>query len=235
MLLLLFYQLKSGILEKNYFKHPLVILLFAYLAWIVICSVTSTHPLISFKSILARLWFIIPVFVFGPVLLNTERIVNRFFWALTIGTAIVIIYTVINHASYGFGEKESHWVMSPFYKDHTIYGAAVALVVPFPIMLYLKNKQTPLVAFILGALFLIILIGLYFSYTRAAWLSVFGALAIVSLVVFRIKFKVIFPVGMAVLLVLLFNIDKLQMELERNKTEHTTEAFDERLDRKSVV
>ena len=92
MLLLLFYQLKSGILEKNYFKHPLVILLFAYLAWIVICSVTSTHPLISFKSILARLWFIIPVFVFGPVLLNTERIVNRFFWALTIGTAIDNLY-----------------------------------------------------------------------------------------------------------------------------------------------
>lgn len=229
MLLLLFYQLKSGILEKNYFKHPLVILLFAYLAWIVICSVTSTHPLISFKSILARLWFIIPVFVFGPVLLNTERIVNRFFWALTIGTAIVIIYTVINHASYGFGEKESHWVMSPFYKDHTIYGAAVALVVPFPIMLYLKNKQTPLVAFILGALFLIILIGLYFSYTRAAWLSVLGALAIVGLVVFRIKFKVIFPVGLVVLMVLLFNLDNLQMELARNKTEHTTEAFDERL------
>jgi len=36
-------------------------------------------------------------------------------------------------------------------------------------------------------------------------------------------------VGLVVLMVLLFNLDNLQMELARNKTEHTTEAFDERL------
>jgi O-antigen ligase len=179
--------------------------------------------------LISRLWFIIPVLFFGPVLLKREHAITSFFWLLTIGTVLVILFTIVNHASYGFGEKESHWVMSPFYKDHTIYGAAVALVVPFPIMLFLMKKQTPLYSFILGVLFLIILLGLYFSYTRAAWLSVLGAFSILLLVLFKVRFNYVLLVGVLALSVLFWKQDAIQMELARNKTEHTTEAFDERL------
>ncbi len=162
MLLLVFYELKTNLINQRFLRHPIVLILIGYLAWLIICSITSTHPLISFKSILSRLWFIIPVFFFGQVLLFKEKAISRFFWLLTLGTSIVILFTLLNHASYAFGEKESHWVMSPFYKDHTIYGAAVALVVPFPIMLFLMKKQSALLSFILGLLFLIIMLGLYF-------------------------------------------------------------------------
>ncbi|MFM7595240.1 MAG: O-antigen ligase family protein [Flavobacteriales bacterium] len=229
MLLLIFYELKSNLIAHQFIKQPLVLILIAYLSWLIICSITSTHPLISFKSILSRLWFIIPVFFFGPLLLSKEKALSNFFWLLTIGTTLVILYTILNHASYGFGEKESHWVMSPFYKDHTIYGAAVALVVPFPIMLFLLKKQSPLRAFVLGGLFLIIMLGLFFSYTRAAWLSVFGAMIVLSLVLFKVRFNLLLIVAGVALITLIWNRDTIQMELARNKTEHTTEAFDERI------
>ena len=229
MLLLVFYELKTNLINQRFLRHPIVLILIGYLAWLIICSITSTHPLISFKSILSRLWFIIPVFFFGQVLLFKEKAISRFFWLLTLGTSIVILFTLLNHASYAFGEKESHWVMSPFYKDHTIYGAAVALVVPFPIMLFLMKKQSALLSFILGLLFLIIMLGLYFSYTRAAWLSVFGATTILALVIFKVRFNVVFALGLLALITLVWKRDDIQMELARNKTEHTTEAFDERL------
>ena len=229
MLLLVYYQFKSVLIQPQFFRHPIILVLIGYLAWLFICSITSTHPLVSFKSLISRLWFIIPVLFFGPVLLKREHAITSFFWLLTIGTVLVILFTIVNHASYGFGEKESHWVMSPFYKDHTIYGAAVALVVPFPIMLFLMKKQTPLYSFILGVLFLIILLGLYFSYTRAAWLSVLGAFSILLLVLFKVRFNYVLLVGVLALSVLFWKQDAIQMELARNKTEHTTEAFDERL------
>ena len=229
MLLLVFYELKTNLINQRFLRHPIVLILIGYLAWLVICSITSTHPVVSFKSILSRLWFIIPVFFFGPVLLFKDHAISRFFWLLTIGTALVIVFTLLNHAGYGFGEKESHWVMSPFYKDHTIYGAAVALVVPFPVMLFLMKKQSALMSFILGLLFLVIMLGLYFSYTRAAWLSVFGATTVLALVIFKVRFNVVFALGLLALITLVWKRDDIQMELARNKTEHTTEAFDERL------
>jgi O-antigen ligase len=143
--------------------------------------------------------------------------------------SLVVIYTIINHAGYQFGERESHWVMFPFYKDHTIYGAAVALVTPFPVMLFLSKRQSALSSAVLLALFVIILFGLYFSYTRAAWLSVFGAAAVFSLVYFRVHFRwILLGLLVSALMYIKFG-DRIQMELARNKVEHTTESFDDRL------
>lgn len=229
MILLLFTQLQNSILPKGITKHPITLLLFAYIAWLLICSIASTHPLISFKSVISRLWYIIPCFLFGPIFFKDIRTIHRFFWLFCIGMCLVICYTVFNHALYGFGEKESHWVMSPFYKDHTIYGAAIALILPLPITLYLLKKQSALNKFILTAMTLIILVGLYFSYTRAAWLSVLGAMLILVLVILRIKFKYVAVLFLVSSYFLINNYDSIQMELARNKTEHTTEAFDERL------
>lgn len=135
----------------------------------------------------------------------------------------------MNHAGYNFGEKESHWVMSPFYKDHTIYGAAVALVTPFPVMLFFSKRQSALSSAVLITLLIIILVGLYFSYTRAAWLSVLGAAGVFALVYFRVHFRWIL-LGLLVSAVVYIKFgDRIQMELARNKVEHTTESFDDRL------
>jgi O-antigen ligase len=142
---------------------------------------------------------------------------------------MVIIYTLIHHSFYGFGEKEGHWVMSPFFKDHTIYGAAVALVLPLSVGLYLHKRHNPLVQVTLLSLIVIILIGLVLSYTRAAWLSVLGSIAIAFVIYYKISWKPIAILAAVGLLIILIRWDQIQMELERNKYEHTTEAFDERI------
>jgi len=121
---------------------------------------------------------------------------------------------VVHHAGFAFGEKESHWVMSPFYKDHTIYGAAVALVLPFPLVLYFSQRQSPLNTAVLMVFFLIILTGLYFSYTRAAWLSVLGALGVLLIVYFRIPFRWVMFVAAIGLFGFIKYGEKIQMEPE---------------------
>ncbi|MBM3164338.1 MAG: O-antigen ligase family protein [Bacteroidetes bacterium] len=229
MLLLVANKIKSDGLGWNEYKHPLFVMLFFYLSWLVISSIPSTNPLVSSKALLSKLWFVVPCLFFAHLFLTDWRAIRRFFWFFTCGMALVVVYTIVNHAGYHFGEKESHWVMSPFYKDHTIYGAAVALVTPFPVMLFFFKRQSALSSMVLLTLFIIILLGLYFSYTRAAWLSVLGAAGVFALVYFRIDFRWILLGLLAVAVVYIKFGDQIQLELARNKAEHTTESFDDRL------
>jgi O-antigen ligase len=119
--------------------------------------------------------------------------------------------------------------MYPFFKDHTIYGATVALSIPISISLLLIVKQRPLTQFLLLLMAIILLLGLYFSYTRAAWLSVIIALAIGLSVHIKLKKQLIIGAGILLLLFVTFKWDSIQLELSRNKQDHTTEDFGERL------
>ena len=143
--------------------------------------------------------------------------------------SIAITYTVIVHAGYGFGEKEGHWVMWPFFKDHTIYGSTIAFTTPLIFGLYFSKKHSPLIQVLLLSLIFITLLGLYFSYTRAAWLSVIIALLVLAAIKLKIKFSILASIALFSLATLYFSWDNIQMELERNKYEHTTEEFGEKL------
>ena len=229
LLILAAYQLRRNLIEGTHLKSWVMFFLFLYLSWLFITSIVSSNPFVSFKFILARLWYVVPCLVFGPIFFSTLKSIKQFFWLYLIGTSIVVVYTVFNHATYAFGEKESHWVMAPFFKDHTIYGAILALVTPFPVMLLLVDKGSLLKRVVLVSLMIIILIGLYFSYTRAAWLSVFGAGLILIVVLSKVKFAYVFGALSLLIIFLLGNVDVIQMELARNKEEHTTEDFNKRL------
>ena len=229
MLLFLVYQIRRPLLHKDSWKNPIIWAVSFYLFWLFITSITSENPLVSFKFLLARLWFILPVLFFGTYIFKDPTNIKRFIWLFIAGMLITIVYTLVVHASYRFGEKEGHWVMWPFFKDHTIYGAIVALAVPLIFGIYFSKKHTPLLqAIILSSMF-IILVGLYFSYTRAAWLSIFAAIGVWILIRLKIKFSLIATVSLTLGAILYVSWDAIQMELARNKSEHTTEEFGEKL------
>ncbi|OFZ08756.1 MAG: hypothetical protein A3D92_21865, partial [Bacteroidetes bacterium RIFCSPHIGHO2_02_FULL_44_7] len=232
MLLLLMQQIKKNQIDPDFWKHPLVWAVGFYLFWIFITSITSTHPGVSFKFLLAKLWFIIPLLVFGHRIFSKVKNIRIFLWLFCVAMTIAVLYTLIVHASYGFGEKEGHWVMWPFFKDHTIYGATVALVLPLIVGLFATRKSAnygPLTQWILIIMIGIVLVGLYYSYTRAAWLSVVVALVVLLFIRFKVRFSILASIGVIALLFVIFSWDSIQMELERNKFEHTTEEFGERL------
>ena len=222
-------QLHRSFMPKNLWRQPILFSVGIFLTWIFISSITSSHPIVSFKFLLAKLWFIVPVLFFGIHFFQKEKNRIAFIWLFLISSCIVVIYTITRHAIYAFGEKESHWVMSPFFKDHTIYGAIIALNVPLVFGLYLYKKHAPLIQAVIIAMIVLILAGLYFSYTRAAWLSVFGCLFIGGLIYYKVNWKPLAGIAAIILLVVLFKWDSIQMELARNKQDHTTESFDERL------
>lgn len=229
MLLFLMIQIRKPIIQPEIWKNPIVWAVGFYLFWVFITSITSSDPVASFKFLLARIWFIVPLLIFGSSIFSESKNIKRFIWLFLIGMMITITYTLVIHASYRFGEKESHWVMWPFFKDHTIYGAIVALIVPLVFGLYFSKKHHPLIQAVILGFIGITLLGLFFSYTRAAWLSVFAAMGVWALIKFRIKFSLLVSSALIIGTILFFSWDAIQMDLERNKSEHTTEEFGERL------
>ena len=230
MLFFILLQIQKPFINKELWKNPIVLALGFYLFWIFITSITSTDPVTSLKYLLSRLWFIVPIVIFGPTFIVNSQNIKRFIWLFIIGMMIAITYTLIVHASYQFGEKEGHWVMWPFFKDHTIYGAIVALSVPLVFGLYFSKKHHPLVQATIIGFISITLLGLYFSYTRAAWLSVFAAIGVWGLIRFKIKFRFIAGIAVFIGALLFFSWDAIQMNMAKNKSEHTTEDFGKKLE-----
>lgn len=229
MLILLFFQFKTPFVDKQIWKHPIIISVLVFISWMFVTAITSSNVLVSFKFILSKLWFIVPILFFGTHFFKKEANRNWFILLFIIATSCTIIYTLIHHSTYDFGEKAGHWVMSPFFKDHTIYGAIIAMIIPLLLAWYFSEKHAPLIQISLIAMIIIVFLGLYFSYTRAAWLSVAIAIIVGLIIHFKVNFKLLLFLASVACIFLFFQWDTIQMELARNTHEHTTEAFDERI------
>ena len=226
---LLMMQTQKNIIPSYVWKNPIVWAVSFYLTWIFITSITSTDPIASFKCLLARIWFIVPLLFFGPKVFRKVKNIERFLWLFSVSMVLVIMYTLVVHASYGFGEQEGHWVMWPFFKDHTIYGSTVAFIVPMLCGLYFYKKHDPLIQVVLITLIGITLLGLYYSYTRGAWLSLFASVGVLAVIKLKIKFKWLALTAFAGLVFLFFSWDAIEIEMSRNKLEHTTEEFGDKI------
>jgi len=203
-------------IDRRVFRHPVSIALYFYLIWMFLTSITSEFPLVSFKFFLARLWFVIPIYFFGVMVMRNFRNIPRFIWAYVISLIIVIAWTISQHALNGFSEHSAHWVMSPFYNDHTSYGAVIAMFIPIVfglIFYYQKSSQRFFSALVLS----ILLVAIYLSISRAAWASVIFALGVFVLIRFRIRLSWIFT-ALAILIFFLWSFQgQILMKLERNK------------------
>jgi len=121
-MLLFLYKQFFGKIKKDerIVNHPITLAILFNLSWIFITSLTSEDPLISFKFLLSRMWFIVPIYFFG-IWFFRKGVKNMyaFLWMYIIPLTLVLLVTLVKHASYGFSEEVGHWIMSPFFKDHT--------------------------------------------------------------------------------------------------------------------
>jgi putative inorganic carbon (hco3(-)) transporter len=218
-LLKLFYE---GKLDRKLVYHPISLSILFYLGWMLITCVTSDLPAVSFKYFLSKMWFVVCFYYYGYFLFQKIQNINRFLWAYCIPFVLVIGYTVFEHSQYGFDQKTANWVMSPFYNDHTAYGAMLAFFVPGLLGLSFMKDRPLFQRAIAFLFFLIFILAVVLSYSRAAWVSLAGALAFFSVLYFRINFKFIL-LSMVVLVIAYFSFrEQLLVKLERNRQDSST-------------
>jgi putative inorganic carbon (HCO3(-)) transporter len=227
LIIICFNQLRKNQFDKELIRHPIALIFMFQLLWIGITCISSELPMVSLKFMLMKMWFIIPIFFYGVIFFKKESRIMWFIWLYIGALTVVVLYTLTNHAINGFDEETGHWVMYPFFKDHTSYGAILALVYPVLVGLLLgKKNSTQMRIFIIG---LIVLFGfaIIMSYTRAAWLSLFGALAIYFLIRFKVKFKYLAILGLGVGIYIAASWTSLMHAAEKNNSEHATENMND--------
>ena len=88
LLLLLMQQTQKNMLNRYIWRNPIVWAVGFYLFWMFITSMTSSSPMISFKFLLSRLWFIIPLLFFGTRVFIKPKNVRTFIWLFIIAMCI---------------------------------------------------------------------------------------------------------------------------------------------------
>ncbi len=174
--------------DKHLSNHPVSYVIYMGLLWMLLTSFTSELPVVSLKYLVSRLWFVVPFYFLAALMFKKMANIRKFFWLYLSALVGVIIYTLVIHSQYGFNEEAGHWVMSPFYNDHTAYGAALAMFVPVVIGFIFYPGSSKMNRALAVIALLILAAGLIFSYGRAAWLSVAAAFGVFVLIVLRIKF-----------------------------------------------
>ena len=181
--------LYEGNYDRNVARHPIAITIYCLFIWMIVTTITSEMPLVSIKFIASRLWFVVPSFFFCALLFKKPKYIDWFIWLYIASLCIVVVYTTIIHAQHGFDNDSAHWVMSPFYNDHTAYGAALAIYLILAITyVFIPGLTTRNKIFILGAVALLSL-AMVLSSCRAAWVSLAASLAVLVCVLLKIKFR----------------------------------------------
>ncbi|OQX96408.1 MAG: hypothetical protein B6I20_14440 [Bacteroidetes bacterium 4572_117] len=216
----------SGI-KKEYIQHPVSIAIILYLVWMSITSISSSMPFISFKFLLAKLWFIIPMYFFSLAIFQKEKNINTTIWLYILPLLFVIFYAINQHLGYGLFDKlAAHTVMTPFYKDHTSYGAILSMYWPVLFgFLFWPNISVIKKLFIFIVL-LIFSLALLLSYTRAAWISLTAAIIFGLLVYLKVKIRYLIIIGLAIISVLFVYRFEISDRLSKNKQDSSAKIDD---------
>lgn len=228
LLMLFLFRLASGAkIEKKILAHPVSIMVWIYLFWILVTSITSSMPLVSFKFLLVKIWFVAGVYLMGIYLFENSANYSRFVWLYTLSLMVVIGYTVSRHLGYGLTDKQAaHYVMNPFYKDHTSYGAMLAMFLPFMMLFSFNSYSKSNFRWIARLVLVILAVALILSYTRAAWLSLVVAMGVWILIRLKIRFKTMVITAISILAVVLVFQKQIVMYLERNDEESSSDLVE---------
>ena len=183
---------------QGIFRHGLLLKISVlWVFWLLATTCFSTMPGVSAKYFVVsagQFW----VF-FGGMVLFPGLWPACLRW-LTVSMLGVVVFALVQHSFYGFRPDQSNLAPMPFFADHTVYAAVLAMVVGWRL-----GKPNPQ-SLITNSL---ALAGLYFSFCRAAWLSVAAAGLLGGLLIFWKHRRWLFGVAGLMVGVLVLQRDKI--------------------------
>lgn len=175
-------------LDPKIVSHPISIAIFVYLGWMLLTCITSELPVVSIKFWLSKIWFTTACYwMLIQFVKDDKKKAVRYFNCYAVALAIVVLITTYKHSLTGFDDFHGHFIMSPFYNDHTAYGAVLAFFLPITAScLFLPDNSKGMKIFY-AALTVILAVGFYLSFSRAAWISLVVAIGVLIVLKLRIK------------------------------------------------
>ncbi len=172
-------------LMKDLWKGVINSLLALEIIWLVVCTLNSELMLVSAKYTFIRICYAGVFFFLALQWMRKEKKPEQLILLYLAGMALPIVNTLVRHGTLDFLPQTSYQMPKPFYNDHTVYGACLAFVIPMIGVLtfyHLRKATSAFIKYGFLVLFILLLSVEFLSYSRAAWLSLGGALGLYMLI-----------------------------------------------------
>lgn len=224
LILMIFKIFISREINREILFNPISLISFCILGWFFITSLTSTMPGVSLKSFITRLWFFAGFYLLAAELFGKTERIRYYFYSYIAGMVPVVIYYLVRMWQAGiFNQKAAYKAIRPFFNDHTAFGAALAFCIPVIVYFLFKKELSGIKKTGISLLLIIFSAAFLFSYSRAAWLSLFVAALVVSILIFRISWKVVLPATLCLIVIISLSWSGLMMHLNENKQESSSD------------
>lgn len=206
--------------DKKILFSALSIIIGVDLLWTLITSISSSMPLVSFKFLLSRTWYIVIFYFLFATFFKQSKSIKLFIWLLGVSISLLAVYTIYNHSKGSFTRGFAYAAMQPFLPDHGMYAALVAFLIPpffvFAIWGFHLKQGVParIIAFVIT---LFLTLAVILSYTRAAWLSLIASGVLMAAIMLGIRFRTIIIGIVAAAGIYFYMQTDIQTQLSRNK------------------
>ena len=210
---LVFKWMLKGFDNILFLKQPVTILIFIYLILSGISAVFSSMPLVSFKAFLVRFTYLL-VFYFGvyEVYTSQRNVAIHLFLYYGYSLFFITLYCLYFQSQYNWDKQTAGISVNPFYSDHTIYSACAAFILPAFLFHFnaAKRNNMQFSTTVLGWIcILAFFLGIYFTFCRAAWISIFITLLFFISIKLKFKIKTYFFLLFAALVFIITNKEEL--------------------------
>lgn len=174
-------------------KNKITIILLLHVFWIAITAITAENMLVSVKFLLAKIWYVVP-FYFAPFLFLTEKKhIKKMVYILIGAVTLATCFVMTKHYTLGLSFDTIERAVQPVFRNHVNYACLLTVTIPYMWIAYQWNKKKLFPFLLLLGINVLILAAIYFSFTRAAILSVvigIGAFFVLRLKLTRLSFIV---------------------------------------------
>lgn len=163
-------------------RNPLGLLLVLYFGWLLISTCYAVEPLLATKYLLAKTWYVLPLVILPQILLSDMISFQKLALCLLLPMLFVVMQVLIRYANFGFAFEKVQQTMSPFFRNHVNYSSMLVCLLPVGWCCWkLTPKTHPKRKWIMYGL-LIGLTGLFFAYSRGAWIALLAGIVAVVLI-----------------------------------------------------
>lgn len=192
MLVYILYILKNGWTKNQaqqtiqFMRHPITLLLLLHVGWIFITMLNSESIFFSIKYFIAKIWYVATFYFLASLMLRSNQDFKQFFRYIFIPLSIAVVVTLYRHAAYSFSFEDVNKVMYPMFRNHVSYGCMMAVFFPFVIQSLTLQKRFSLKWWVLVLSVIIFLVATQYSYTRAAYGALLGAIGYYFIIKWRL-------------------------------------------------
>ena len=148
-------------------------LIVLHLIWIFISALFAFDTMIAIKYTLAKLWYVLPLYLLPFYLINDRTDIRFLFKCFIAGTLIGAIYFFAQHFQTDLSYASRTNAGQPIWRNHVNYACTLVLTLPLTWYLYKTSRSVDRwLYFLLASL---ILFFIYFAYARIAYLSLLAA------------------------------------------------------------